>query len=429
MAATCTTLLLTSPASAQFSTPAVPADDQVPCEPRTDVKDDISASAWATDFIGVEDAHQYNRGTFENGEPVTIAIIDSGVQDLEIFGGRVLDGFDPWDPDSKGKCDAYYHGTGVAGIAAGGAEGDQFIGVAPEANILPLRAFLGDEGADLARSDMIASLINDAVANDADVINISVAAPHTDRLKQAVDDAITAGVVIVAASGNGNLYMDDTELSADKAVFYPANYPEVIAVGAHNPSGNFYEKTNYGDNLDLLAPGQDVTFPYAGGGWQNDSGTSYAAPYVAGAAALLKGEFGKGTTPAQIEKRLQDTAIHPPNDFNIYQGHGVLNVLNALSAPVDEEAVDEETPTASPSPSTSVEQPSIDAIPVGYDPLATEKTIAWGSLGGAALLITLVLVLKKIIPNGRKRGWRPGSRKPDNLPAKADADTGAERLI
>ncbi|WP_026932161.1 S8 family peptidase [Glycomyces tenuis] len=414
--------MTTTPAAAQFDTPEVSAEDQAPCSPPVDQGDPLTATAWATDFIGIDEAHQYNRGTFEDGDPVTIAVIDSGVQaDLEIFGDRVLDGFDPWDPDARGKCDGYFHGTGVAAIAAGGADGDQFIGVAPEANILPLRAFQGDEGGDIARSQMVASLINDAVANDADVINVSIALPHTPELEAAVNNAITSNVVIVAATGNENLNMDDTSLTGEDAQFFPANYPDVIAVGANNPSGNFYQETNYGNNMDLLAPGQEVTFPYAGGDWRNDSGTSYAAPYVAGAAALLKGEYGESVTPQQIEQRLRDTAIPPPNDFNIYQGYGVLNVGRALADPIDEESAGEASESPSPTDFQTGEE-LIEAIPVGYDPLATEKAIAWASVGVAAALITLVLVLRKIIPKGRGRGWRPGTRKSDDLPVKVEAD-------
>lgn len=411
-----------APAAAEFDTPEAPADDQGPCSPPPDQLPSLSARAWAIDFIGIDDAHQYNRGTFDDGTPVTIAVIDSGVQaDLPIFGDRVLDGFDPWDPGSKGKCDQYFHGTGVAAIAAGGAEGTQFVGVAPEAHILPLRAFQAGEGADFARSEMVASLINDAVANGADVINVSLVLPPTAALEQAVENAVAENVVIVAATGNANLAMDDPSLPDKDALFYPANYPSVIAVGGNNPSGNFYKDTNYGENIDLLAPGEKVTFPYPGGGWQDDSGTSYAAPYVAGAAALLKGEFGKDRTPAWIEQRLRETAIHPPNDFNIFQGYGVLNLTRALSNPVDEEETGEPVePTEAASQDSG---PLIDSIQVGHDPLATEKTIAWASMGIAALLITLVLVMRKVIPKGRRRRWRPGTRKSDALPVKPEADT------
>jgi subtilisin family serine protease len=426
--------LSTAPAQAEFSTDPLPADDQRPCEARTDAKDGISRTTWTNNFIGLDEAHQYNRGRFEeDGTPVTIAVIDSGVQaDHDAFAeGQVEDGFDFWDPGSKGQCDAYYHGTGVAAIAAGQADGDQFVGVAPEAKILPLRAFEGDEGADDAKAAMVAQMILEAVNNGADVINISIALPDTAALKSAVETAIAADVVIVAASGNDNLNMDDDALPAEDAKFFPADYPEVIAVGAHNQDGNFYLKTNFGENLDLLAPGQQVTFPYAGGGYLTDDGTSYAAPFVAGAAALLKAQFGKDASPAWIEKRLESTAIHPPDGFNVYQGHGVLNISLALTAPlVEGEAPsdDEVAPidTSLEEPVVPEERDSIAAIDIDYDPLAFEKLVAWASIGISIVLITLVLVLKKIIPKGRKRGWRPGTRRPDNVPLKVATDARAE---
>ena len=427
MATAGTVLLATTPAHAQFTTEQMKGDEISPCTTAPGEQDPLTASDWAGDFIGLQEAHQFSQGRFKDtDERVTIAIIDSGVErSLEgVFGDRVLPGWDVYDPSSDGGCDAYWHGTGVAAIAAGQAQGEQFVGVAPEAEILPLRAFVGDEGADEGKSNMVASLIDDAVANGAEVINVSIALPDTPALQQAVTAAVEADVVIVAATGNENLNMDEENVPADEAKYYPANYPEVIAVGAHNPSGNFYAQTNYGENMDLMAPGEGVTVPYPGGGWVgNRSGTSFAAPYVAGAAALLKAEFGKEADPAWIEQRLKTTAIHPPNDFNIYQGAGVLNVAEALTAPLaageDPAADTVQESTESEAPVTSeVEPSSIAAINVDYDPLAFEKTVAWASVGASILLITLVVVLKKLLPKGRKRGWRPGTRKPDIVPVR-----------
>ncbi|WP_158299968.1 S8 family peptidase [Glycomyces paridis] len=407
-------------------------DDIKTCETASGEKDPLTSKDWAGDFIGLEEAHQVNRGTFkDSGDPVIIAIIDSGVEATrtDVFGDRILEGWDVYDPTKNGGCDGYFHGTGVAAIAAGTSQGEQFVGVAPEAEIIPMRAFVSDEGADFGKSNMVASLIDDAVANGASVINISIALPDTDPLEAAVKRAIEANVVIVAATGNGTLNMDLTDLPADKATYYPANYPEVIAVGAHNQAGNWYPKTNYGEHLDLVAPGDGVVIPYPGGGWvSQQSGTSFASPYVAGAAALLKAQYGKDITPSWVEHRLKETAIHPPGAPSIYLGQGVLNVAGALTTPLgdedpfalwaapdeDESGGSEEVPQSEPS--------SIAAINVDYDPLAFEKTIAWASVGGSLLLVTLVLVLRKIVPKGRKRGWRPGTRKPDNLPVKLASD-------
>lgn len=411
-----------------------PEDERAACVPIAEGGRSLNQQPWAKNFIGLDQAQQYNRGSFENGDPVTIAIIDSGVaaQRSDVFGSRLLTGYDAWDATSKGQCDANGHGTAVAAIAAGTRLGDDdFIGVAPEANILPIRVFTGDskEGGDIEKSKVVALSIKGAVDHGADVINVSSAMVPTNELETAVAYAIEKGVVVVAASGNENKNMDDTKIEADQQTFYPANYPGVIAVGAHNPSGNWYAQTNFGNNLDLLAPGEDVAFPFAGGEWLDDDGTSFAAPFVAGAAALLKGEFGAEATPAWIQQRLQETAIHPPNTFNIYQGHGVLNVAAALTDPYDPAAVTSDTVSEAPTdeasstaPIIDEDRPSIAGLDPDFDPLAFEKAAAWASVGGSIVLITLVLVLRKIIPKGRKRGWRPGERKPDNLPVKVEVE-------
>lgn len=416
-----------------------PEDERAACVPAPEGGEPLNQRPWAKNFIGLEQAQQYNRGTFETGskagQPVTIAVIDSGVAGAreDVFGSRLLGGYDAWDASSKGKCDSAQngHGTAVAAIAAGGPIGTagtiDFIGVAPEANILPIRVFTGgdNEGGDSSKSKVVAQAINDAVAHDADVINVSSVMVETQELADAVANAIANGVVVVGATGNDTKHMDDESIEADKQTFYPANYPEVIAVGAHNKDGNWYNGTNFGNNIDLLAPGVELAYPYAGGDWASNSGTSFAAPFVAGAAALLKGQYGAEATPAWIQKRLQETAIHPPNEFNIYQGHGILNVGAALTAPVVQSEITSDTvsqePTEEPStlPIAEEDREAIVGLDPDYDPLRTEKAIAWASVGGSIVLVTLVMVLKKIVPKGRRRGWRPGTRKTDIVPAKA----------
>lgn len=424
---TASTLLLTAaPASAQFDwgewqeDKMVGEDDRVPCEIPTVSNEPLQNKPWNVDTAGIEIAHQYNEGIrVDNGEPVRVAVIDSGVTAFHpTFGDRVLEGADLFDADSRGQCDANGHGTGVAGIIAGGSEADSaYLGVAPEAEIIPIRIFQGSEAGDEVKSRMLAASILGAVEAGADVINVSIAVLETTELEQAVASAIADGVIIVAATGNDSIWMDDDRVDANDRAYYPANYPEVIAVGGHNQSGNWYNDTNFGENLDLLAPGVDIALPSANGeDYDLLSGTSFAAPHVAGAAALLKAEFPDLADPRWVEQRLRDTAIHPPDDFNMYQGYGVLNIPNALTAPLEDDSEEEE-------PFVEAEPSQIPAIDVGYDPLATEKAIAWASVGGAILLITLVLVLRKVIPEGRRRGWRAGSRSSGPLPTKT-ADEG-----
>jgi len=432
MATAGTVLLASTPVQAQegWDIATAPADERADCVPVSTPGESLNEEPWPKRFIGLDQAHEFNQGTFANGDPVIVAVIDSGVaaERDDVFGGRLLPGFDAWDENSLGQCDAYMHGTAVAAIAAGGKLADEFIGVAPEAEILPIRVYLGgdnDKDADSPeKSKLVAQAITAAVAHGADVINISATAIHTEELAAAVADAIAQGTVIVAATGNKTTNMDDkVKVEPDKQTYYPADYPEVIAVGAHDENGIWYGQTNYGKNIDLLAPGVNVGMPYAGGQWFADEGTSYAAPFVAGAAALLKGQFGEDASPAWIQKRLQETAIHPPDGFNVYQGYGILNVANALTAPVEDDptATDVDAPVTDDASSAAPAPDELGAIPpidVDYDPLATEKIIAWASVGGALVLIALVLVLRSIVPKGRRRGWRAGTRKPDNLPAR-----------
>jgi membrane-anchored mycosin MYCP len=433
--------LASTPVQAQYDGwQGMDTENLAECVPISEGGEALNQRPWAKNFIGLDQAQQYNRGTFETGEkegqPVTIAVIDSGVaaeRTTDVFGSRLLDGYDAWDAASKGQCDSdeVGHGTAVAAISAGGLVNDgDFIGVAPEANILPIRVFTGDtrEGGDTEKSLVVAGAIRDAVEHGADVINVSSVMVQTPELAEAVAYAVENKVVVVAASGNESKNMDDDSLEADKLTFYPANYPEVIAVGAHDSDGIWYQGTNFGTNLDLLAPGMGLAYPFAGGEWKVGEGTSFAAPFVTGAAALLKGQFGSEATPAWIQQRLQETAIHPPNSFNIYQGHGILNVASALTAPYDEADVTSNSvsavPTEDPStaPVADENRDSIAGLDPDYDPLAMEKSVAWASVGGSIVLIALVLVLRKIIPKGRKRGWRPGTRRPDILPVKVASE-------
>ncbi|GAB3645211.1 S8 family peptidase [Glycomyces tarimensis] len=421
LAATCTLVMSATPASAQdledWAANRGENLDPVPCDAPAEDGAGINGKPWNVDAAGLPLAHEHSTGVKPDGTPVKVAVIDSGTEDEHAtFNGNVLPGADPYDPGSRAQCDRHGHGTAVAGIIAGGHDEQGFVGVAPEAQIVPFRLYpTGEEGGNNDEiPDQIADTIDTAVAAGVDVINISIAVLPSDALAQAVEDAWDAGVVIVAATGNERKQMDDERNDPDKQVYYPANYPKVIAVGATDINGALYAEENFGENMDLVAPGENLTVPSNGtdGYLSGQSGTSFAAPHVAGAVALLIAKYPDLATPQWITDRLIATATPPADGFNQYQGHGLLNIPKALTASIDADEEEEE-----PSDAAVVEPRGIQPFPPDYDPLASEKTIAWASLGVAALLITLVLVLKKIIPRGRRRGWRPGSRRSDNLPA------------
>src|SRR6185295_8546655 len=126
----------------------------------------------------------------------------------------------------------------------------------------------------------VAQGIDWAVSHGAKVINLSLGAPASDStLQTAVDNAWNAGVIVVAASGNDN-----------GPVLYPGAYANAIAVGSNNPGNARSAFSNFGPELDVMAPGESVlgaicTCNGNSGGYGLGSGTSFAAPHVAGVAA------------------------------------------------------------------------------------------------------------------------------------------------
>ncbi len=176
-----------------------------------------------------------------------------------------------WDPyDGNG------HGTHTAGIAAAVTNNARGIaGMAPEATIYAVRV-LDESGSGTLQN--VANGIIHAADNGADVINLSLGSPNDSiTLKEAVDYAWNKGVVVVAAAGNDG--------SAQPT--YPAYYSDAIAVAATDSDESKASFSNYGNWVDVAAPGVNIYSTYTDGGYASLSGTSMATPHVAGLAGLL----------------------------------------------------------------------------------------------------------------------------------------------
>lgn len=225
--------------------------------------------------------------------------------------------------------DNYGHGTHVAGIVA--ATADNTIGVAgvcPACTILDGKV-LNDSGSGSTSS--IASGISWAVFEGAKVINMSLGQRVSSRtLEIAVNDAWSAGAVIVAAAGN----------AGTQAKIYPGAYPNVIAVAATDNTDAKASFSTYGKWVDVAAPGVSVysTFPnhefYLGTqngrsqGYDIASGTSMASPIVAGVAALAW-KSPAGTTNASVRAKVESTADKIPGT-GTYWAHGRVNADRAV---------------------------------------------------------------------------------------------------
>lgn len=194
------------------------------------------------------------------------------------------------------------HGTKVAGIAA--ATGNNSVGIAGSdwgTTILPIQA-LNDDGYGDTRS--VGNAINYAVARGANVISLSLGTSLPDSyVEQAVRAATAAGITVVAAAGNDGC----------DCMVYPANYPETVAVGALDASSQRASFSSYGRNLDILAPGVNMTSSSWSAGNQSNTyasglnGTSFATPLVSGVMTRLLSQQPRAT-PLQLTAAITENA-------------------------------------------------------------------------------------------------------------------------
>ncbi|MEU7926491.1 type VII secretion-associated serine protease mycosin [Micromonospora sp. NPDC049801] len=353
-------------------------------------EDGLVEMPWALHRLDPVSAWPISRGA-----GVTVAVIDSGVSAIHpALKNQVLPGRDFNNlTDNRGQCDLAGHGTMVAGIIAGqDGTGAPFSGIAPAARILPIRVLPNAKGTnDEALPGQIAAAIDWAVDNGADVINLSLVTLPRPELARAVERALAKRVILVAAAGNRQ------ETQEDKPA-YPAAYPGVIAVAGVDEQDGHVGTSVSGSYVDVAAPGLNIVGPAPGGAGylpEPAGGTSFAAAYVSGTAALVRAAY-PDLTPEQVADRLERTADNPPQGRNAEVGYGVVNPYRAVSSLLG---------TRTNPPVGALAPPASAA-----DPLSWQRTAAiWAAVVGA-LLTVLLLITRPIVARGRQRGWRAGRR-------------------
>jgi type VII secretion-associated serine protease mycosin len=380
-------------------TAAAPAFAAAVCGPR--ITAPLAEPAWAQTRLRPDLAWPLSTGT-----GVTVAVIDSGVSaDHPALAGKVLRGRDYLlAQGGDGHCDENGHGTLIAGIIAGREEtsaGFRFFGVAPGAQILPVRVLLDQQrSSDPALSGRIADAIRWVVdVGHAEVINLSLTTPPTPGLAAAVQYAIQSDAVVVAAAGNtGDI---GTGNGTDHAV-YPAAYPGVLAVAGTDANDQHVSTSTAGPFVDVAAPGLRIAGPSpAGGGYlfAAEGGTSFAAAYVSGVAALIRG-YDPGLSPAQVSQRITETAQHPAGRWNPEVGSGVVDPVRAVGALVPAVAG-----AGRAAGNASLRIPVVHRTGPSATMVAAVLVAA-----GSVVVAGLVLAAVPIVRRGRSRAWRTGRR-------------------
>lgn len=293
------------------------------------------------------------------GDGVTIAVLDgtfdathpeiaANVVETFVVDGTTVRELPPQDMPVEDE-----HGTHVAGIAAAGSDGVGMTGVAPEASLI-LGTVVWSGAAEGVWPSVIAGL--DHVAGRADVVNMSLGQPLEalepslqSRLCASVEAATAAGTLVVIAAGNSGLETNPPML--------PAGCREAVTVTSLDPNLGLAFYSSYDGYVSLAAPGTDIVGPLArpllvGSPFEVEprpliplSGTSMAAPFVAGVAALVAQEF-PDDTPDDLRMRLARSALDlGAEGFDPTFGYGMVDPAAALGEP----SLPSPTPTAFPS--------------------------------------------------------------------------------
>ena len=263
----------------------------------------------------------------------TVAIIDTGIDtDHPEFQGRISDWsynatYDKivkdWDNDWSLIEDENGHGTAVAGVLAAAMDENGITGLAPEVEILVIKAEMAPDGSYMRGSDLVFGLYY-AIERDVDVVNMSFTSLDESSWADAVQLGVDSDILMIASAGNNG--------SAD--LRYPAAMDDVIGVGAlAENSWELALYSNYGENVNVVAPGTVLT-TVPGGKYAVESGTSFAAPLVSAAAILFKQMSNPYMMNEVFINRIHESSYDLGDlgpDF--YYGYGALDVYTLLLQP------------------------------------------------------------------------------------------------
>jgi membrane-anchored mycosin MYCP len=394
----------------------------------------IQERPWGQTYLQLDQAQKIVQAdTGGMGRGIKVAVIDTGVTPhpyLTVVGGG------DYVHSDNGLQDCDGHGTEVAGIIAAHPPANiGFKGVAPDATIVSIRQSSQNYGVQSQQSgsssgsrqqgdgagdlQTLAEAVEHAVhRGDISVINMSIDScrpaggsitQQEREIQAAVHDAVEHNIVVVAAAGNtSDSCKQNSQPDPDSPtsiVTPPWFSDDVLSVAAIQQDGSVAPFSMTGPWVSVAAPGTDITSldpssppttalanqVVEGGQSGPIQGTSFAAPYVAGLAALVRAEF-PNLTARQVMTRIEETAQHPgaPGGHDQYIGYGVIDPVAALTAIVpSEEGI---------APATAVQLPS-GLPPASHKDWAPMVVALVGTGGGLVVLLITMFVMRTIRRN------------------------------
>jgi len=393
-------------------------------QPVTDNPQNLQAEPPAQRRLRIRQAQQ-----FATGRDQRVAVIDSGVQPHPRLAGRLIDGGD-YIENRTGLFDCDGHGTVVAGLIAAAPDANsRFVGVAPAAQILAIRQASTFYSVPLRQLDdgqaihspsagdtvSMARAVMRAVQLGATVINISEAAcfpaerdqVNAPDLQAAVHHAVEHNVVVVVAAANTSSTCKQNNPGAVTTISSPGWFDDdVLTVAATDNNGEPADFSIRGPWVDVAAPGIGAVSLAAGrsglttglvdahGQPRALDGTSFATPYVAGVAALIRERY-RNLTARQVMHRIEQTAQHTGASGGRSEalGYGMIDPVAALTAVLPEEQ------GAAPASVNAAKLSGFQPPP----PDNTPRTVALVGSAAALILLGLIVVIAQTTKHHRQR--------------------------